>query len=455
MYAVTADQGAVFRTADAGTTWIRRPAIFTDAAIGELATDPFDPRVLYAAGSPSPGDFGVFRSLDGGSTWSYRSTGFSNGTISAIVLDRSAPGTIYIGTSAGGVWKSVDRAATFVPVNDGLALGVSALAIGPAGRPDLYASTQGGIFRSSDGGASWQAAGPSTQQFVRLAVAGTTPPTLYGMEAFGAWRSVDGGATWTSLSTGLTGLTTALVVDAVSPSIVYFAGHTPYYPQPILFPPTNNGVARSTDGGVTWEIRNSGLASTEITALAIDPRNPSHLFASTALGVFATNSSGVGWFSIDDGLSALASGWYGGFLAVDESVPPNLYNATPYSGVYRRGATILPSPCAADASTLCLQGGRFRARVTWSAAEAGGGAGKAVSLTADTGAFWFFTPNNLELVVKVVDGRPFNEHFWVFAGALSDVDYSIEVTDTSTGAVRTYHHTGGRPPESVGDAAAF
>jgi hypothetical protein len=68
------------------------------------------------------------------------------------------------------------------------------------------------------------------------------------------------------------------------------------------------------------------------------------------------------------------------------------------------------------------------------------GQGRAVSLTSDTGVFWFFEPGNLELMVKVLDAQGVNGHFWVFYGGLSDVDYTIRVTDIATGATRTYHN---------------
>jgi hypothetical protein len=63
-----------------------------------------------------------------------------------------------------------------------------------------------------------------------------------------------------------------------------------------------------------------------------------------------------------------------------------------------------------------------------------------VPLTGDTGGFWFFNQANVELVIKTLDGRARNGHFWVFAGALSDVEYDITVTDTVTGLVKTYHN---------------
>jgi len=77
-----------------------------------------------------------------------------------------------------------------------------------------------------------------------------------------------------------------------------------------------------------------------------------------------------------------------------------------------------------------------------------------VPLTSDTGYFWFFSANNIELVIKAVDGRAFNNKFWVFYGALSNVEYTITVTDTLTGAVKTYVNPFGQLA-SVADTAAF
>jgi hypothetical protein len=61
----------------------------------------------------------------------------------------------------------------------------------------------------------------------------------------------------------------------------------------------------------------------------------------------------------------------------------------------------------------------------------------------DSGSFWFFDPGNLELEVKILDGRAVNGHFWVFFGALSDVEYRVTVTDTATGESRSYHNPAG------------
>src|SRR5437870_2045803 len=102
------------------------------------------------------------------------------------------------------------------------------------------------------------------------------------------------------------------------------------------------------------------------------------------------------------------------------------------------------APCVADALTLCLNGGRFQVKVNWRVPSQGtSGVGTAVALTSDTGYFWFFSSNNVELVIKALDGTPVNGQFWIFYGALSDVEYTITVTDTATGAVKTYVNASG------------
>ncbi|HYL06297.1 MAG TPA: hypothetical protein VE075_09670, partial [Thermoanaerobaculia bacterium] len=112
------------------------------------------------------------------------------------------------------------------------------------------------------------------------------------------------------------------------------------------------------------------------------------------------------------------------------------------------------APCKAGPATLCLGGGRFAVSVAWQDFSGKRGVGRAVDLTGDTGSFWFFSASNVELVLKVLDGRPVNGKFWVFYGALSDVAYTITVRDTTTGRVRSYTNPAGQFA-SVADTAAF
>ena len=107
--------------------------------------------------------------------------------------------------------------------------------------------------------------------------------------------------------------------------------------------------------------------------------------------------------------------------------------------------------CAASPFKLCLGADRFAVSVEWYNQHAGpgdplSGAGTAVPAERgdDSGYFWFFTPDNLELVVKVLDGTSVNGHFWVFRGGLTDVEHWITVEDTETGLRRTYHNPPGQ-----------
>jgi hypothetical protein len=106
--------------------------------------------------------------------------------------------------------------------------------------------------------------------------------------------------------------------------------------------------------------------------------------------------------------------------------------------------------CTADAASLCLAGDRFRVEVVWHDPRSGArGTGNPIPLTGDTGAFWFFSAGNAELLVKVLDGRTNNGHWWVFFGALSDLEFDIRVTDTLTLVRKIYHN----PPYTVASRA--
>jgi hypothetical protein len=94
--------------------------------------------------------------------------------------------------------------------------------------------------------------------------------------------------------------------------------------------------------------------------------------------------------------------------------------------------------CVPGPTNLCLSGGRFRVEVTWKTPDGKTGAGQAVALTADTGYFWFFDSANVEMVLKVLNACPLNNHFWVYAGGLTNVETRIVVTDTLKGVLKVY-----------------
>ncbi|HEX6204051.1 MAG TPA: hypothetical protein VF100_13705, partial [Thermoanaerobaculia bacterium] len=114
-----------------------------------------------------------------------------------------------------------------------------------------------------------------------------------------------------------------------------------------------------------------------------------------------------------------------------------------------------PSVPAGEGIAAELGGGRFEIRVEWTDPRTGtSGVARMEALSEDTASAWFFLPDNVELLVKVLDGRPVNGHFWVFYASLTDVEYTIRVLDREDGVERRYH----KPPLvllSGADTAAF
>ena len=99
-----------------------------------------------------------------------------------------------------------------------------------------------------------------------------------------------------------------------------------------------------------------------------------------------------------------------------------------------------PSACVADAKTLCLGNGRFQVRADWQVLPQGtAGHGTAFPLVDSTGAFWFFDPESIEVVVKALDGCALNGHAWVFAAGLTNVGVTMTVTDTTDGREPRLH----------------
>ena len=109
-----------------------------------------------------------------------------------------------------------------------------------------------------------------------------------------------------------------------------------------------------------------------------------------------------------------------------------------------------------DAESLPLKQGRFRAEATWNAPDGATGVAKAAAPAADgSGLLWFFSPDNWELLVKVIDGCDFNQRYWVFAAGTTNVAYTLTVTDTKTGRVVRYENPLGRSSPAVIDTNAF
>ena len=111
--------------------------------------------------------------------------------------------------------------------------------------------------------------------------------------------------------------------------------------------------------------------------------------------------------------------------------------------------------CVADATHLCLQKGRFRVEASWDANGSSGSGQTVPGASPDSGLLWFFSLDNWELMVKVLDGCGVNGHYWVFAAGTTNVHYVLTVTDTLTGSVARYENPAGKASAAVTDVDAF
>jgi hypothetical protein len=80
-----------------------------------------------------------------------------------------------------------------------------------------------------------------------------------------------------------------------------------------------------------------------------------------------------------------------------------------------------------ERTELFLRDLGFKVEVTWDDPRVGTGQGRAVPLTDESGGFWFFGEENLEVTVKVLNGRAVNDHFWVFIASMTDVGFTLKV----------------------------
>ncbi|HEV2064785.1 MAG TPA: hypothetical protein VGS00_09600 [Thermoanaerobaculia bacterium] len=421
---------------------------------------PSPPSVLFAATAGA----GVFRSDASGVAWSFTGPGLTGDAValavrqfnvSASPINEIYETTIFAGTSGAGVFRLASSATSWVSANAGLAsLDVRALLVSASGV--VCAGTARGLFASADGGDSWSPKGtglPSGADGAVSALAAdpSAASTLYAGTANGLFKSRDAGETWSKLDTGESFKisVSTIAVDPLAPSRIYAAGIASPPCAPLCLAPSFLTALRSLDAGASWATM-GGLAGNFVRAFAAASALPSRVFAGTAgNGVFESADGGLTWAASNDGLGLASVS----SLVIDPVLPSLIFAGTS-QGVFCAPLGQVAVTCASSARTLCLNAQRFSASVVWRAAGSATGNGQAFPITDNSGAFWFFDPTNLELVVKVLDGRSVNGKFWVFYGALTNVEYTLTVTDTLTGAVRTYFNPQGQLA-SFADTAAF
>jgi hypothetical protein len=225
------------------------------------------------------------------------------------------------------------------------------------------------------------------------------------------------------------------------------AGGLPIYnPPPGEFTLGTNGVG-VVEAVATGQPSDTFAAASVIYYTSSDcstgPQGGNFMSKVTAAGVWAPSSGG---FSLSASVHSVAIG-------------PAVFSASTSGPVAASFDNFYLAPkgdaCAEDAGTLCLNKNRFRVRAHYSTDSASGD-GLAVPLTADTGYFTFFDPNNVEIVIKVLDAcaPPFNQ-FWVCVSGLTNVGVELDVEDPATFRSHVYLNPRGTAFKTLQDTAAF
>jgi hypothetical protein len=335
------------------------------------------------------------------------------------------------------VWRSTDAGLTWAPAS--FAPGpISILRVDPASASTVWAGTDSGLFRSTDGGRTWSKV--LDQGYIAaIALSPSSPSVIYaGSLVYGAFRSVDGGETWVplpSLGTPVGIVTIEISSLAVDPTDArrVFASSRPVF-HGLGRPPELPSLYRSTDGGDSW----TPVLTAGGFRILVAPTSPPTMYEVGLFSVYRSDDGGDSW-----SLKAASSPVGASDVTIDLSDPSTLYGATS-SGISR---------LTVDPATLVLGGGRFEVTTVFRNALRSGSA-QFTGLSENAGAFWFFTPNNVEVVIKILDGRPVNGHFWVFGAALTNVEYDVTIKDTVTRAIWIHHNEAGTL-KSFADIEAF
>src|SRR5689334_5841440 len=308
---------------------------------------------------------------------------FRAGRVAAVAGTIGQPGTFYIGLPAAGVWKTTSAGETWYPIFDSVkdVSSIGSVEVAPSDPNVMYVGTGdiitggginegNGVYKSTDAGRTWRHLGlDATKHIPTILVDPRNPDVvLIGAQGDqhaksnqrGVFRSTDGGATWTQTlfindSTGLQKLARAFD----TPNVIFATTVAHYTPPPPPGPatasgfgggrgnaqtgPTNTKLFKSTDGGLTWSELSGGGLPQRLTgkmwvAVAINT-NAQRVFVIGDWGLYRSDDGGATWrqMAADDQRIRNGQGGYNCGVYVDPQNPDLVYTLNTASYVSRDG----------------------------------------------------------------------------------------------------------------------
>jgi photosystem II stability/assembly factor-like uncharacterized protein len=281
-------------------------------------------------------------------------SGTMSGRITAIegvVADEGK--TIYVGSAGGGVWKSTGGGVSYKSIFDKYCQSIGALAIDQKNPQVIYVGTGesnmrnsvsigDGMYKSTDGGDNWKRIGlDSTEHISKIVINPLNSNEIYVAAPGPLWsdspnrglfKSTDGGATWQKIlhideQTGCADI----LIDPMHPEIL-LASTWQFRRTPYSFNSGGNGsgLYKSTDAGKTWREIKNGLPAKPFgrIAMCLAPSDPKQMFAiveSTNTGLYISSDGGESWKSQSAPLNIVARPFYFSTIAVDPKDPKRVY----------------------------------------------------------------------------------------------------------------------------------
>lgn len=266
---------------------------------------------------------------------------FRAGRVNAVSGVAGQPETFYFGSVGGGVWKSVNAGRTWTPIFDAADVAsIGAIGVAPSNPEVIYVGTGeadmrdsiafgNGVYKSSDAGKTWKHLGlENTKQIGRIIVDPKNPSTVFVAalgNAYasnpdrGVYRSRDGGATWQKVLFKNDDVGAIdLAFDPVDPKVVYATLWNVRRPPWFIYTPANGpggGIYKSIDGGSTWKEISEGipLEGRGHIGISVAPANRNRIYAVVDAkdgGVFSSNDAGATWTRLSSDKRLWDRGWY-------------------------------------------------------------------------------------------------------------------------------------------------